>query len=121
MAEFLFSTPAALLWLVLSAGLQWFTLRRTREGRRRLRWLTLLPTLLVALMVVLSLLGAYSSFFALFTALEQKNAILAVFSIVGLYVGSFAFLLLPLALLWLAGWCLGWLLWLLFRKKEEIG
>lgn len=119
MIELLTSTPAALLWLALSAGLQWFTLRRTRQGRRRLRWLTLLPAALVALLAVLSLLGAISSFYAFFAALEMKNALLAVLSLVGLWAGSLFFLLLPPALLWLAGWGLGWALEALERYLRQ--
>lgn len=108
MIELLTSTPAALLWLALAAGLQWSTLRRTRQGRRYLRWLTLLPAALAAILGILSLLGAFSSFYAFFAALEMENTLLAVLSLVGLWAGALFFLLLPPALLWLAGWGLGW-------------
>lgn len=119
MIELLTSTPAALLWLALSAGLQWFTLRRTRQGRRYLRWLTLLPAALVALLAALSLLGAFSSFYAFFAALEIENALLALLSLAGLYAGALVFLLLPPALLWLAGWGLGWALEALERYLRQ--
>lgn len=109
--------PLLLLCLALSAGLQWLTLR---NGRRYLQWLTLLPIALVALLGLLCLPGAYSSFYTFISALEIENALLAFLSLMGLYAGTFALLLLPLALLWPGEWGLGWLLWLLFRKKEEI-
>ncbi|MCI8474196.1 MAG: hypothetical protein HFF07_02515 [Oscillospiraceae bacterium] len=109
--------PLLLLCLALSAGLQWLTLR---NGRRHLRWLTLLPIALVALLGLLCLPGAYSSFYTFISTLEIENALLAFLSLMGLYAGTFALLLLPLALLWPGEWGLGWLLWLLFRKKEEI-
>lgn len=109
-----------LAWILIPAGVQFFVLRKAREQRRPLRWLTLLPVALAVLAAMMAFLGAYASFFGLGTALEEKNVFLGIFSLLGFAVGGiFIYNLLPRTMLYLTGWVLGWAAWLLRRNPDH--